>query len=217
MKRSLPLFVLLMLFSAQLLHAFPHDLGQLYDGSARPRAEVAWIWLDWQVKVAWIDNYQIRRSAQLGLLTTRALEVLPGKHTISVTFDNGSVRSESTIVLEIDAKAGENYLIQSAEKATWDIKAKSSWNATIDTYTPTEKDISKLNRVLMERSVSMEGVVQSCEMKKHASMYTVQLATPSDPQHREFTWYFSVKEGQKVRVSYYPSSPGEAAYLQNIE
>jgi hypothetical protein len=217
MKRSLPLFFLLLLFSAQLLHAFPHDLGQLYDGPAQPRAEVAWIWLDWQVKVAWIDNHQIRRSAQLGLLTTRALEVLPGKHTISVSFDNGSVRSESAIGLEIDAKAGENYLIQSAEKAAWNLKSHGTWNATIDPYTPSEKDVSKLNRVLMERTVGVEGVVQSCEMKKRASMYTVQLATPSDPQRREFTWYFSVKEGQKVRVNYYPSSPGEAAYVQSID
>jgi hypothetical protein len=217
MKRSLPLFFLILLFSAQLLHAFPHDLGQLYDGPARPRAEVAWIWLDWQVKVAWIDNYQIRRSAQLGLLTTRALEVLPGKHVVAVTFDNGSVRSESTIGLELDAKAGENYLIQGTEKATWNLKKANTWNATIDAYAPSEKDISKLNRVLMERTVGVEGVVQSCEMKKHGYMYTIQLATPADPQPRTFTWYFNVKEGQKVRVNYYLSSPGEAAYLQTIE
>jgi len=203
-----------MLFSAQLLHAFPHDLGQLYDGPALSRAQVAWIWLDWQVKVSWIDNYKIRRSAQLGLLTTRALEVLPGKHIISVSFDNGNVHSEAPIRLEIDAKAGENYVIQSEETANW--MKKSTWNATIVADIPNEKDISKLKRVLMERTVSVEGIVQSAGLKDKYLPYFL-LAVAGDSQPRKFMWLWAMKVGQKLHVDFFPSSPAEAAYVSEMQ
>ncbi len=218
MKRCLP-HIFLILFCAQTAFAFRHYVGQCYDGEARPRTEVAWIWIKYGAVIEQIDGQRIRPaigSGVGGMFFVHAVEVLPGRHVIWVGFENGSVHSVQMQEFVIDAKGGENYFLVADAKIAWK-NANSHWNAAIEPYTPTEKELDKIDRTVLERSNSVEGIVQSCTMEKHALFPSFLLAVPGSPQPRKFTWYFKVKEGQKLHVDYYPSSPDKADIVREIQ
>ncbi|MGD0632418.1 MAG: hypothetical protein ABR987_24100 [Terracidiphilus sp.] len=218
MKRCLTL-IFLVLLCAQTAFAFRHYVGQFYDGEARPRTDVAWIWIKNDAVIVQIDGHRIRPSGGSGvpgMFMVHAVEVLPGRHVIWVSFSNGSVHSVQAQEIVIDAKSGENYALGADAKIAW-VNANSHWNATIAPYTPSEKDLDKIDRTLLERSDSVEGIVQSSTVDKHVLYPWFLLAVPGSPQPRKFSWYFKMKEGQKLHVDYYPSSPDKADYVWEMQ
>jgi hypothetical protein len=220
MKRTLP-FLLLGLLCLQPAFAFQHYVGQFYDGEARPRTEVSWIWVGTssdgflgEVSFDGIDHSKISTSHNYNLW--KVLEVLPGKHVVSVSYEDASGRSEKDQEFEIDAKAGENYVIVGKTEFHW--KGANKWSSTIATFTPEVKDVEKLKREKLEPSTSVDGVVQSW---KHARLV---LAIPENAQVREFKVDYDLRVGQiiqpagrKVRVFYFPSRPEEAVTVNVIE
>lgn len=225
MKRSLALFFLLLLCSRPVF-ASQHYLGQFYSGEAKPRAEVAWIWTGihargtTKVYFHQIDHICIReisqppagnnRFAQVkNLKSIRAVEVLPGKHIISLGYDDGNARSKGYLEVLIDAKAGENYVIDGVLGSKWAVQEK--WNTTLSSYNPDAKEIENLTREIVERSVSVDGFVQSWEHKQ--LVLTLSGSVPP----RKFNCNFTVLAGQKIRVLFFPSSPEDAVYVSLIE
>jgi hypothetical protein len=211
MKRCLTLIILVLL-CAHTAFAFRHYVGQVYDGEARPRTDVAWIWIKYGAVIDQIDGHRIRPalgSGVGGMFFVHAVEVLPGRHVIWVGYNDGSYHALHAQEIVIDAKGGENYVLEATAKIAWK-NDNSHWNATISPYTPTEKELDKIDRTLLERSDSVDGIVQSCTVEKHGLSIWFLLAVPGSPQPRKFTWYFKVNEGQKLHVDYYPSSPEKA-------
>ncbi len=218
MKRCLTL-IFLVLLCAQTAFAFRYYVGQFYDGEARPRVDVTWIWIKYDAEIVQIDGHRIRPaggSRAPGMFMVHAVEVLPGRHVIWVSFNNGSYRAVQAQEIAIDAKGGENYALGADAKIAWK-NANSRWKATIEPYTSSEKELEKIDRTLLERSDSVEGIVQSCTVEKHGLSIWFLLAVPGSPQPRKFTWYVKVKEGQKLHVEYYPSSPDKADYVWEIQ
>ncbi|MGA2349205.1 MAG: hypothetical protein ABSF70_02130 [Terracidiphilus sp.] len=213
MKRSLALFFMILLCSRTLL-AFGSGLCQSYDGEARPRAEVAWVWVnDWYVSTLFVDRIDHKQYAMPKAQFTWSMtvvEVLPGKHVFEVRYYNDAtfskVWSRQSQEVWIDAKAGENYLLKGTDK-------NERWQATITPYNPPEKRIEGLKRVKLEYLVSVDGVVQSWE-KRHGKLI---LDLPGGAPTREFKCNSILQTGQKVRVFYYPSYPNLVLGIQLIE
>ena len=62
MKRYFALFFLTLLCSRPVL-AFGHpEVGQFYDGEAKPRAEVAWVWIKGDLHISQIDHFFVQMS-----------------------------------------------------------------------------------------------------------------------------------------------------------
>ena len=223
MKRYFALFFL-MLFGSQTVFAIQHYVGQFYDGEAKPRAEVAWIWVGnshgalGSTHFDEIDHSKISTSHDYHLW--KAIEVLPGKHMVAVSFEDISGYSQNDQVLEIDAKAGENYIILGKTELHW--RGENQWSSTISAFIPETNDIEKLKREKLERSVSVDGVVQSWRSQ------TLVLAIQESNQIRKFKAIYDLRlghivqqdgkkaqvmqpAGAKVRVFYFPSRPEEAA------
>ena len=222
MKRYLPLFFLIFL-CAQPVFSLPHYVGQFYDGEAKPRADVAWIWVGnnptlGEVYFDEVDGSKISTSHDYHFW--KAIEVLPGKHVVAVSYEDTVGYSQNDQVLEIDAKAGENYIILGKTKAHW--REENQWSSTITAFSPEIKDIEKLKRERLERSVSVDGVVQSWRFQ------TLVLAIPESNQIRKFKVIYDLRlahiaqpdgtkarfiqpAGTKVRVFYFPSRPDETA------
>jgi len=223
MKRFSALFILILLCSQTAL-AYQHYVGQFYDGNAKPRAEVAWIWVGNSpgslggTHFDGIDGFKISPVHDYHFWT--AIEVLPGKHVVAVSYEDTVGYSQNDQVLEIDAKAGENYIILGKTEVHW--REKNQWSSTITAFTPESNDIEKLKREKLERSVSVDGVVQSWRFQ------TLVLAIPESNQTRKFKVIYDLRlghiaqpdgtkarfiqpAGAKVRVSYFPSRPDETA------
>ena len=141
MKRILALFFLILLCSQPVFAARQDQyLGQFYDGEAKPRAEVAWIWLrtpslsftknnsDTKVSIHKIDNLPIKMKSRPpdDMAWMRALEVLPGTHIISVSV-SGNGYSLKDIEVQIDAKTGENYFVDADITSRKHSRSELSW------------------------------------------------------------------------------------------
>ncbi|MGD0858292.1 MAG: hypothetical protein ABR912_03130 [Terracidiphilus sp.] len=221
MKRSLALFFLILLCSQPVL---ANELGQFYDGEAKPRAEVAWVWiagsgLDSGLRVSRIDRSLVVNS-KLSSPDMPVVEVLPGKHVFDVSYLSPTFHawSKETQAVEIDARAGENYSLNS------DIKENRLYVKT-GTFSPKAKEmkwLEKLGREVLVRSVSVDGVVQSVEANKHGNIEYLILAVPGETQPRKFIWHWdiainAINVGQKIRVDYFPSRPDSAAAFSKVE
>jgi len=147
MKRQLAiLLAILMSSTAGVAKMHRYDLRQCYDGEAKPRAEVVWIWLDFDVSITGLDGLPLTKPPRpqnpcLGNL--HIAELLPGKHQIMVHYYDPSfgVYAESSVPLSIDGKAGENYQVKANYKAHF--VGKSRWNPTIEAFTPEAKNVSR--------------------------------------------------------------------------
>jgi hypothetical protein len=212
MKRYFAL-VFLVFLCYQPAFAFHHDLGQFYDGEARPRAEVAWIWVGPNVYFTKIDNYRLAiPPSRIELIAMKAAEVLPGKHVFTLRYMDGSEQSTDDTNVQIDAAAGQNYLITGKAHVGWK-HGTSRWEETITTFSPIEKDIEGLKREKLERWVSVDGVVQSWE-SRHGKLV---LSLPEGAPAMEFKCNFTVQAGQKIRVFYFPSWPQDAMEVNLLE
>jgi len=217
MKRFSALIILILLCS-QTAFAFQHYVGQFYDGEARPRTEVAWIWMGTskavgKVYLRGIDHSKISTysSDYTHFMFLNAVEVLPGKHILTVQYQGLQGISEKDAEVEIDVQAGENYLVDADISTHWN--RASSWNTIIKTFSPSAKDIEKLKREKLEHPVSVDGVVQSWEPKHQQLLLTV----PGSAQPRIFKCNFSLQAGQKIRVFYFPSMPENGIDVNRIE
>lgn len=226
MKRSLPLFFLLLL-SVQPCFAIRHFLGQFYDGAARPHTEVTRIWLRINVDIRRVDGHILRITnprqrvgpSGTGMDYLGTIEMLPGKHVLMVGYNDGSVHSTQSQEIDIDAKGGENYSVSIKAKIAWKDK-NSKWDAAIESFTPSEHDANNFDPVLVEGTETVDGVVQSVEAGKHGYLKSFVLSAQGESSPRSYkreepgldgTQLFQpLKEGLKVRVEYFPSSPGEA-------
>ena len=219
MKRSLVVFFLILLCSWPV---FANELGQFYDGEAKPRAEVAWIWiagseLSSGLRVNRIDRSLIVNS-ELSTPDMPVVEVLPGKHVFDVNYFSLSANSWSRgeiVEVEIDAKAGENYFLNTDTN-------EHRLHVKTGTFSPNAKNmkwLEKLRREVLVRSVSVDGVVQSVEADNHGKIEYLILAVPGETQPRKFIWHWdiAINVGQKIRVDYFSSSAGSAAAFSKIE
>jgi hypothetical protein len=200
MKRSLALFFLILICSRPVLAFGKGELGQFYDGEAKPRAEVAWIWIKGDLHISQIDHSRVAMyKSTEGVFWMVAVEVLPGKHFFNVYYwNNGSIWSKENQEVEIDAKAGENYFLSGDTK--W--KDPTHWFIKTGTFSPKPNE-ENLRRKLLERPVSVDGVVQNYN-EKHSHLV---LTVPGSVQAREFFCVYTVTIGQKIRVLYFPSMP----------
>jgi hypothetical protein len=229
MKRSLALF-LLALFCCRTGFARVDNryLAQFYDGEARPRGEVAWIWgINPSVTIDRIDDtffgIALFHSGSPTWFQSNAsvVEILPGKHVISLSYFSGdgpatlvTIYSKKDYELQIDVKGGENYVIDADPRIGL---RDSSWNATFKPFTPPETGIN-LQRRTVERSVSIDGVFQSSKRDRLRGFRFV--ITPIEGlQKREFQCLFNPKlqEGQRIKVLYYASRPDFALAIDPIQ
>jgi hypothetical protein len=135
MKRLLALVFLVAAFSLSGIAWSRSDLKQFYDGEARPRSEVAWIWFDSNVSLYGVDDVHVIKLRPPCLVTLDIAELLPGKHTVWVGYlSGGGSRSRSQLPLEVDLKAGENYQVKANVKAH--LKGDSEWHPTITAFSP---------------------------------------------------------------------------------
>jgi len=219
MKRFSALFFLLLLCS-QTVFALQHYVGQFYDGEAKPRAEVAWIWVGNSHGIAGETNFDGIDGSKISTshyyVFWKVIEVLPGKHLVAVSYESVAGRSVSDQQVEIDAKAGENYFIRGETETHW--RSSDKWEASVTAFTPAASEIEKLKREKLERSVSVDGVVQSWA---HGNL--VLSITPGN-QSRKFKVIYDLRLGQimkptgtKVRVFYFPSRPEETASVEVVE
>jgi hypothetical protein len=222
MKRYFALFFLTLLCSQPVL---ANELGQFYDGEAKPRDEVSWVWiagskLSSGLRVTRIDRSLVVNS-KLSTPDMPVVEVLPGKHVFDVNYFSLSANSWSkgeTLEVEIDAKAGENYFFNT------DIN-EHRLHVKTGTFSPDAKNVKwleKLRREILVRSVSVDGVVQSVEADNQGKIGYLILAVPGEIHPRKFIWHWdiainAINVGQKLRVDYFPSSPGSAAAYSNVE
>ncbi len=209
MKRSLALFFLILICSRPVL---ANELGQFYDGEAKPRAEVAWVWIKGDLHISRIDHsfVQMSKSRQeifsLEIFSMAAVEVLPGKHVFEVRYVSSNTWSKGeNQEVEIDAKAGENYFLNSDRK-------EDRWYVKTGTYSPKAKEMENLKRKVIESGLSVDGVVQSYDKKHHHLV----LAIPGSIQTREFFCGYTVTTGQKIRVYYFPSWPNDVDVFEPL-
>lgn len=121
MKQSLAFFPLILLFSRPVL-AYHIDLGQFHDGQAKPRAEVAWIWMKGDgLHVARIDHSRFKEE-------TAVVEVLPGKHVLEAYYWNGGAFGPG--------KTRKWRLMQRLVKTTFSMTVTAEVNGTL-TLAPT--------------------------------------------------------------------------------
>jgi hypothetical protein len=229
MKRILPLFFLLLLCS-QTVFALQHYVGQFYDGEARPRAEVAWIWVGNSPGSLGSTHFDGIDGSKISTVHDyhfwKAIEVLPGKHVVAVSYEDTVGYSQNDQTVEIDAKAGESYIIRGKTEFHW--RGGNQWVAGVAAFTPEANEIEKLKREKLERSLSVDGVVQSWRFQ------TLVLAIPENNQIRKFKVIYDLRVGHlaqpdgkkaqfiqpvgtKVRVFYFPSRPEETASVKVVE
>jgi hypothetical protein len=137
-------------------------------------------------------------------MSVKAVELLPGKHIVTLRYTDGLESSTEDTNVQLDAAAGQNYLIAGKAKVGWK-HGSSRWEESLTTFSPIEKDIESLKREKLERWVSVDGVVQSWE-SRHGNLV---LTVPGTGE-MDFKCNFNVQAGQKIRVFYFPSWPKEA-------
>jgi hypothetical protein len=229
MKRFFAVFFLILLCH-QTVFALQHYVGQFYEGEAKPRAEVAWIWVGNSPGSLGATHFDGIDGSKISTMHDyhfwKAIEVLPGKHIVAVSYEDISGYSQNDQMLEIDAKAGESYVILGKTESHW--RGGNQWQAGISAFTPEANETGKLKREKLERSESVDGVVQSWA---HA---TLVLSIPASSQTRKFKILYDLRAahiaqpdgakarfiqptGTKVRVFYFPSHPEEAATVNVVE
>jgi len=145
-KQFVVLVLILMCATSAVAGMHRYDLRQFYSGEARPRSEVVWIWLDFDVHISDLDGGPVTKppTPQNPCFGNfHIAELLPGKHEIWVFYSDPSfgVNSAYKMPLSIDAKGGENYQIKPNYKAKW--VGKGQWNPTIEPFTPDAKNVGK--------------------------------------------------------------------------
>ncbi len=213
MKRYFALFFLTLICSRPVLAFGKGEVGQFYNGEAKPRAEVAWVWIKGDLHITQIDHFYLQMSTDrdayfsMGIFSMAAVEVLPGKHVFTVRYvsDYAWSKGENQEV-EIDAKAGENYFLNSDRK-------EDRWYVKTGTFSPKAKEMESLKRKIIERSISVDGVIQSYEPKHGHLVLTV----PGSAQAREFRCLQHSEIGQKIRVFYFPSLPNDCSEALPIQ
>jgi hypothetical protein len=143
-----------------------------------------------------------------------------------VGYNNGSVYSTQSQEIDIDAKGGENYSLSVTRKVAWKDK-NEKWDAAIAPFTPSEHDADNFDPVLLEGTETVGGVVQNVEAGKHGFLKDFVLSVQGETSPRIYKrespgldgtqLFIPLKEGQKVKVEYYPSSSGEAYYVWEIK
>jgi len=210
------------------MFAAKHYLGQFYDGEAKARSEVAWVWLGTNLYINQIDNTPVKTISlsPIQMEGLRAVEVLPSKHVISVSYSKEGVnllgptieRSMENSEVQFDAKGGETYFIDHVAKLKWrgpslsgqGMHKEGTWHATIAPYNPQAVDAENLQREILERAVSVDGIVQSWEHRH------LVLTIPGSVQARVIYCGFKTEAGQKIRVFYFLSEPGRAVEINLI-
>ncbi len=156
MKKQFAFLVLILMCSTAAVARVRHyNVRQLYSGQAKPRAEVAWVWLDWGVRITDVDGVPVARTAkpvnemsrsELHCLNGNHLtivELLPGNHEIWVAYnDSDGHYSRYKLPLKVPSQAGENYQVLANFKVKW--KGDDNWNPTIALFTP---DMAKVEIV----------------------------------------------------------------------
>jgi hypothetical protein len=236
MKRSFTMFILILFFT---LPAFSrhYNLGQFYDGEAKPREEVAWVWCFRAMHIMRIDNnmFSFAPDGVYNMFDTIVVELLPGKHSFLLTYNSGTICSQNSIELQVDVKAGENYEL----KGNIDIKLFSTkndkWNPTIEAYSPEPKSVSNLSRKILCPAYYVDGVISSWGPNRKNGPAVLVLSMPESNQTKEFITspytdtvqpsnivtfcycpcYRPEFVGKKVRVFYFPCNKPENAELIN--
>ena len=137
MKR-LAIFTVSTLLCSMLASAVMRfHVRQLYDGEARPRSEVVWIWLDHDVHITDLDNTPLTKPTRPVTPCRGNLliaELVPGKHVISIGYNDTARNTYShyKLSLEIDAKAGEDYQVHS--NSTFQLLREGKWSPTIAAF-----------------------------------------------------------------------------------
>jgi hypothetical protein len=147
MKSRFALLFFLVLCSAPAFARVHHYMvRQLYRGDAKPRAGVAWIWLDYGVRLTDLDGEPVAENPkvlkQMSMAELRCAsstwviaELLPGNHEIMVVYnDYQGHTSKFKLPLKVDAKAAGNYAVHANFKVTW--TKGDNWNPVITDFTP---------------------------------------------------------------------------------
>src|SRR5688500_5776516 len=91
---------------------------RLYEGPPRDRAEVAVLKVQWKAtgnsaRIHTLDGKPVEKGRAFALNIKEA-ELLPGEHTLEVSYFNGPATSVNTIPLTFTAKAGGFYELRVA-------------------------------------------------------------------------------------------------------
>jgi len=91
---------------------------RLYEGPPRERAEVAVLKVQWKAtghsaRIETIDDQPVEKGRAFALNIKQA-ELLPGEHTLEVSYFNGPTTSINTIPLTFTCKAGGLYELRVA-------------------------------------------------------------------------------------------------------
>jgi len=86
---------------------------RLYDGATRTSAEVAVLKVQWKAlhhsaRIETIDGKNVEKG-RLMSLNIKEAELLPGSHTLAVSYFSGNVQSSGNISLTFTCKAGGVY------------------------------------------------------------------------------------------------------------
>jgi len=103
-----------------------------YDGPPRPRAETAVLVTSW----AGITVESVDGRSSGGNPLCRVYQFLPGRHSVGLSYNDGSVRS-GIVVREFDAVAGHLYLVdwQGNAKVTFRHGVKGTWDPEVQDIT----------------------------------------------------------------------------------
>jgi hypothetical protein len=155
MKKRFVLLTFIVLCSTSAVARVRHyNVRQLYSGEAKPRAEVAWVWLDYGVYITDIDGSPVARTAKpviemsmserkcLNSNHSTIVELSPGNHEVWVAYNDNMDQSKFKLPLKVDAKAGENYEVQANFKVHF--KGENNWNPAIVPFAP---DMAKVEIV----------------------------------------------------------------------
>jgi hypothetical protein len=230
MTRAFRMFILLSLFT---LPAFAQrTLGQFYDGEAKPRKDVAWIWCARQMHIMRIDNnmFSFATDDVYNMFDSIVVELLPGKHSILLAYNSGATMSKIASELQVDIKGGEDYEI----KGNLDTKL-SKWHPTMEAHSPTPKSVSALSRKTPCLAHYVDGVIGSWGPTRKNGPAVLVLTIPESNQTRDFitsahtdtvqasnSQTFSYCPchrpefvGKKVRVFYFPCNKPDNPELIN--
>ncbi len=152
MKKHFFWTLLILLCSASAAARVSHyNVRQRYSGEAKPRAEVAWVWLEYGIFTTDIDGVpadgfhkplheqtksEISHCYDASFLYV--VELLPGQHEIWVRYADSPHFSNFKLPLKFDAKAGEDYQIKAnfKEGGWWKGGTDANWSPSITPFTP---------------------------------------------------------------------------------
>ena len=122
--------------------AWPLHVAQFYGGAAKPREEVAWIWLGGEgVQVTEVDHAPVPPAC---IFAPAVVELLPGKHEIWVRYWSSSYKSPKDIRLEVDAASSKDFIVKANAKVR--IFGQRDWNPIFTDFSPKPKPNRKVER-----------------------------------------------------------------------